>query len=141
MRDALAIYDISPSGDLDVSNFDITNLRLNERMDWPAQIDVDGEVRWEGGPVRYRLAGQSFDIVLPPMLGRIESPQEGKDPGWPRLRVTNEEDGSLMMTGRLTPTGSAAIGITKGFTRLAGQPWPGSEPDHAVVLEVEEQLN
>ena len=75
------------------------------------------------------------------MRGVIKTPERGQHPGWPQLQVLNAEDGALLITGRLTPSGSAAIGITRGFTKLAGQPWPGSDPDHTVVLEVEEQLN
>ncbi len=142
LRTTLGRYDIAPSGDLTIANLDITHLKLNEQQNWPSQVTASGDARWAGGPVRYRLAGQSYDIELPPMLGTIDSPQNSaQNPGWPKLKVTSEENAMLLITGRLTPTGSAAIGITKGFTRLAGQPWPGSEPDHAVVLEVEEQLH
>jgi|GEM_PF-606830 len=141
LRANLGRYDISPSGDLAISNLDITNLELNEQQNWPSRVTAAGDARWAGGQVRYRLAGQTYDIELPPMLGVIDSaPDDAKNTGWPQLKVTSEEDAMLLITGRLTPTGSAAIGITKGFTRLAGQPWPGSEPDHAVILEVEEQL-
>ena len=142
LRATLGRYDIAPSGDLSITDLDITHLKLNEQQNWPSQLTAAGDARWAGGQVRYRLAGQSYDIELPPMLGRIDSaPGDAQNPGWPELKVTSEEDAMLLITGRLTPTGSAAIGITKGFTRLAGQPWPGSEPDHAVVLEVEEQLH
>ena len=141
LRKFLGRYDIAPSGALTVDSLDITDLQLNERMNWPAQVTAAGTLKWTGGPVRYRLAGQTYDIDLPPMLGTISSSESGPHPGWPELLVTDANEGDLLITGRLTPTGSAAIGITRGFTRLAGQPWPGSEPDHAVVLEVEEQLN
>jgi len=142
LRANLGRYDIAPSGDLTITNLDVTNVKLNQQQNWPSQITASGDARWSGGPVRYRLAGQSYDIELPAMLGNIESPQNSpQNPGWPKLKVTSEEDAMLLIVGRLTPTGSAAIGITSGFTRLAGQPWPGSEPDHTVVLEVEEQLN
>jgi len=142
LRANLGRYDIAPSGDLTIDNLDITNLKLNKQQNWPSQVTASGDARWAGGRVRYRLAGQSYDIELPPMLGTINSPMDGvQNPGWPQLTVTSAEDAMLLITGRLTPSGSAAIGITSGFTRLAGQPWPGSEPDHAVVLEVEEQLH
>jgi len=142
LQAALGRYDIAPSGNLTIANLDITNLRLNEQLNWPSQVTAVGEARWSGGQVHYQLAGQSYDIELPAMQGTIDSaPNNAQNPGWPQLKVISEEDAMLLITGRLTPTGSAAVGITKGFTRLAGQPWPGSEPDHIVVLEVEEQLN
>lgn len=136
LRHALARYDIIPAGDLTIDRLDITDLKLNEEGNWPSEIQAQGSARWTGGPVSYRLAGQNSHIELPAMAAQIST----ADGSWPTLKVTEQETGALLMTGRLTPSGSAAIGITRGLTRLTGQPWPGSEPDHAVVLEVEEQL-
>lgn len=136
LRAALSPYDIMPAGDLTLERLDITDLRLNAKGNWPRQISAEGRARWTGGPVNYRLAGEDFAITLPAMQAQITTPTDA----WPILEVTEQESGALLMTGRLTPNGGAAIGITRGFTRLTGQPWPGSEPDHAVVLEVEEQL-
>ena len=45
-----------------------------------------------------------------------------------------------LLQAALTGNGFARIGVTKYLTRLLGQPWPGGDPDHAVVLEVEEQV-
>jgi len=129
LRSELARYDIRPAGDLTIEQLDITDLQLNE-------AGAEGHARWAGGPVSYRLAGNDFAITLPPMQAQIATEANA----WPKLEVTEQATGALLLTGRLTPTGSAAIGVTRGLTRLAGQPWPGSEPDHAVVLEVEEQL-
>ena len=136
LRNALARYDIIPVGDLTIERLDITDLQLNEAGNWPRQVYAEGSAQWTGGPVSYRLAGQNSHIELPAMTAQISTPEGG----WPTLEVSAQETGTLLMNGRLTPTGSAAIGITRGLTRLTGQPWPGSEPDHAIVLEVEEQL-
>ncbi len=137
----LSAYDISPSGTLNIEQLDITDLVLNDRMDWPGSVTCSGRLSWTGGPVRYRLSGQTFDIELPQLLGIVTTSDRSANPGWPELEVTDADTGNLLLTGRLTPKGTAAIGITRGLTRLTGQPWPGSEPDHVVVLEVEEQLN
>jgi len=136
LRSQLARYDILPAGDLTIEHLDITDLQLNAAGTWPTQVHAEGSARWAGGPVNYRLAGSDFAITLPPMQAQITTLNDE----WPKLEVTEQATGALLMTGRLTPAGSAAIGVTRGFTRLTGQPWPGSEPDHAVVLEVEEQL-
>ncbi len=136
LRTELARYDIVPAGDLTIDQLDITDLQLNAAGNWPQQIHAEGSARWTGGPVNYRLAGSDFSISMPPVLAQITTLTNE----WPKLEVTEQATGALLMTGRLTPTGSAAIGVTRGLTRLTGQPWPGSEPDHAVVLEVEEQL-
>lgn len=136
LRKTLQRYDIFPAGDLTIKTLDITNLQLNEAGNWPKNVHAEGLVQWTGGAVSYRLAGTDFDVNLPAMDAAVSTPKGG----WPMLEVTEQETSALLMTGRLTPTGSAAIGITRGLTRLTGQLWPGSEPDHAVVLEVEEQL-
>jgi hypothetical protein len=45
-----------------------------------------------------------------------------------------------LMLGKVAQDGMATVGITKQFTKMLGEPWPGGEPDHAVVLEVGEKL-
>ena len=145
LTEQLARYDIAPGGDLTITNLQITDVTLNAEQTWPATITASGQAEWSGGAVYYRLAGQDFNLELPPLQAVIETPS-ARDPAggnapWPQMRVTAQGSDALLLTGRLTPRGSAAIGITRGLTRLAGQPWPGSDPDHAIVLEVEEQLN
>jgi glycine cleavage system H lipoate-binding protein len=44
------------------------------------------------------------------------------------------------MLAKVAQDGMATVGITKQFTKMLGEPWPGGEPDHAVVLEVGEKL-
>jgi len=141
LQQYLATYDIAPSGTLTATQLNITDLELNAAQTWPQRVAATGLLVWSGGDVRYILAGRSHDIELPPLRANITTDNSAPDPGWPTMKVTRTDDAAPLLTGRLTPRGSAAIGITRGFTRLAGQPWPGSEPDHAVVLEVEEQLN
>jgi hypothetical protein len=36
--------------------------------------------------------------------------------------------------------GYVRIGITRLLTKLLNNPWPGSDVDHEVVLEIEERL-
>ena len=45
-----------------------------------------------------------------------------------------------LLHAELKPDGFAKISVTKYLTKLAGNPWPGGDPDHVVVLEVEEQV-
>jgi hypothetical protein len=117
-----------------LDKLNLSNIRLEDNRVL-ATITALGNAHWTGGAVSYRLAGRSNDIVLPPLMAVITTPGE-----WPEMLVRAQDNAMPLITGRLTSKGSVAIGITRGFTRLAGQPWPGSEPDHAVVLEVEEFL-
>jgi hypothetical protein len=45
-----------------------------------------------------------------------------------------------LLHAALADNGFVRVGVTKYLTAMLGQPWPGSDPDHAVVLEVEEQV-
>jgi hypothetical protein len=60
--------------------------------------------------------------------------------GQPEMSVYQSNDETPLMLARISRDGLATIGITKQFTKLLGEPWPGNEPDHAVVLEVGEKL-
>lgn len=130
----LAPYDIHPSGALTVEHLDLTGLELLA-TGWPASLSANGEARFTGGDLSYRLAGKTTHVELPPLTASIATEEQ-----LPTLRVTEIGKDLPLIFARLTHRGSVAIGITQGFTVLVGQPWPGSEPDHKVVLEVEELL-
>ena len=49
-------------------------------------------------------------------------------------------DTTPLLHAELKTNGFARIGVTKYLTKMAGNPWPGGDPDHAIVLEVEEQV-
>lgn len=123
----LAPYDIAISGPLTLDGVEI---QVPYRD--PAQGRTAGSAAWAGGAVRYRLGRRLHDGELPPLVAYLGEglevvvyPQGGQTP---------------LITAELLPSGFARIGVTALFTRLAGNPWPGSHADHEVVLEVEEQL-
>ena len=135
LRRVLAAYDIVPSGNLTINTLDVPELTLDNAGNL-LTISASGQLTWSGGPVTYRLSGVTRTVDLPPLEGALSTPAD-----WPELLVTERGTELPLITGRLTERNSVAVGITSGFTKLVGQPWPGSEPDHAVVLEVEEMLN
>ena len=99
-------------------------------------VGADGEVRWNGGPVRYILSGNLSNKVLPGMRAELgPGPEATVYPVAPA-----GADGTPVLQARILDNGFAKIGVTRYMTEILGTPWPGSEPDHAVVLEVEEQL-
>jgi len=130
----LAPYDIYPSGTLTIEHLDLTELELSE-SGWPSALHSHGQAEFSGGELSYRLAGKTTHVVLPPLAANIATEEQ-----LPKLQVMEIGKDLPLIFGRLTQRGSVAIGITQGFTQLVGQPWPGSEPDHKVVLEVEELL-
>jgi hypothetical protein len=93
---------------------------------------VDGAIRWTGGPVDYTLAGNYSTGNLPEMTGYLG----------PAVTAVVYQTGKQtpLLDMALQPNGYGRIGVTKLLTKLLGKPWPGNDPDYAVVLEVEEQV-
>jgi hypothetical protein len=123
----LAPYDIVMSG-----RVELDSVSLSAGYRGIGHGAASGSARWDGGPVSYRLAGQDYAGQLPPLtaflgdgLEAVVYPQDGQTP---LLRLAVQDDGFVR------------IGVTRMLTRLLGNPWPGSQQDHEVVLEVEEQL-
>ena len=121
----LSPYQISLSGSFRLDNVELT---LSGRTPTAA----NGTISWSGGPVTYTLSGKTSTGNLPEMLAYLgDIPQA----------VIFEVGGQTpLMRAELLANGYAKIGITKYLTRLLNAPWPGGDPDHAVVLEVEEQV-
>lgn len=94
--------------------------------------DVSGTLTWEGGPIRYQLSGKLYSSALPPLYAALGPGSEAT--------VFAREDATPLLHAALLDSGFGRFGVTKHLTTLLGNPWPGGDPDHAVVLEVEEQL-
>lgn len=118
-------YQISLSGSFRLDSVELT---LVEQIPTAAS----GTISWGGGPVSYILSGKTSTGNLPEMLAYLgDIPQA----------VVFEVGGQTpLMRAELLANGFAKIGITKYLTRLLNAPWPGGDPDHVVVLEVEEQV-
>jgi hypothetical protein len=97
--------------------------------------DLRGELHWSGGQTRYRLGDAEHVANLPPMVGFIDTVA-----GQPELAVYAVDDETPLILARLAADGWLTIGITKRFTQLTAQPWHGDQPEHAVVVEVQEKL-
>ena len=129
LRELLQRYDILISGTFDLQQVEI------EHAHGSRLPRLRGELNWSGGPVNYRLSGRDFSATLPPLVGFIDSSS-----GQPEMSVYQRASETPLLLARADQDGIVTVGITKQFTKLLGQPWPGSEPDHAVVLEVGEKL-
>ncbi len=122
-------YDLHIPGSLTIEQLDIT-------APFAAKVpNVRGDLTWSGGDVAYRLSGHDHRVALPKLVGFIDS-----SAGQPEMTVYQVDDKTPLLLARIAQDGMATIGITKQFTILLGEPWPGGEPDHAVVLEVGEKL-
>ena len=129
MRRILAPYWIETTGDVGIEHIgaDVT-------YDLHLQATV-GELSWSGGEVRYRLAGEHYRMVLPPLAGMLETVDAE-----PTLTVFAQGVDAPLLHIRLDAGGWLNIGVTKKLTKMAGFPWPGNEPDHAIVIDVSERL-
>ncbi len=147
LNDWLRIYDITLSGDFTVQV---------ESLEWALAeqllVAASGELTWSGGTVTYVMGGQIRQATLPPMIAVLQTQtadgstatneaQTGA-PGPATVQVTAFAVGNEtpLMIASQSDGGFVKIGITKGFTKLLQNPWPGSDPDHTIVLEVEERL-
>lgn len=129
LSQTLARYDIHLPGTVTVDHVDLSaayGARLPQ---------IRGELKWSGGDVGYRLSGRDHAVALPPLVGFIDSSS-----GQPEISVYQVDDKMPLMLAKISQDGLASVGITKQFTKMLGEPWPGGEPDHAVVLEVGEKL-
>lgn len=94
--------------------------------------EASGTASWSGGNVRYRLSGQPYNGDLPALEASLGEGLEAY--------VYPKQGQTPLIRAQLLDNGFVKIGITRLLTRLLDNPWPGSDADHEVVLEVEEQL-
>ncbi len=130
-NDWLRTYDIRVSGDLEIMDISATvahGSRVPERL--------EGQINWSGGNVLYTLSGLVREVQMPPLTAYLDIDEAGL----PEAVVYTPGDDTPLIIARVGTDGFAKIGITKLFTKLVQNPYPGSDPDHAIVLEVEEQI-
>jgi len=94
--------------------------------------DLSGTIDWDGGPITYRLSGKLYRSALPALYASL-------GPG-STATVFARGEATPLLHAALLENGFARFGVTKYLTKMLGNPWPGGDPDHAVVLEVEEQV-
>lgn len=124
-------YDIVLSGTIDVAPSSVT---LATDSGFP--VAMEGQISWDGGVVRYVLSGLLNQVTLPPMQAFINLSEQGVA----EAVVYAQDQHNPLLKASLGQNGYVKVGITKLFTKMLNNPWPGSEPDHAVVIEVEEQI-
>jgi len=127
----LSTYDIFLSGQF---NFRPTVVGFDHRRN--EVHTLDGELEWSGGPVRYTLSGLLRETTLPPLTAILNASAAGQ----PQAVVYARGEQTPLLIATLSNNGFAKVSITKFFTKLLGNPWPGSDADHEVVIEVEEQI-
>ena len=125
----LAPYEMRLTGALELKSVKAT-IERNE-----SQVGIQGDIRWDGGTVQYRMANQRHQRELPALLGKLQTTE-----GVPSITIRSETEDTPLLRARLDNDGWVHICITKKFTQLVGQPWRGNELDATIVMEVSEKL-
>ncbi len=129
----LKAYEVDIGG-----TFRTQDLELSaDPADAKQSLEVSGTVHWSGGLVGYKV-GQVFSRQrLQPL--RAELGGNITDTKGLQAEVFGQASFPLLRLGLLS-NGFAKVSITQRLTELVGSPWPGSDPGHAVVLEVEQPV-
>lgn len=130
----LAPYDIALGG-----TFDVADVRLQLGQ----TLAAGGDARWTGGRTVYRLSGRTYNVNMPAMYGRLgvaARTDEHGEASKELLLDAFDDDGTVLVSARLAADGWLHIGVTRRFTALAGNPWPGTSADDVVVVTVAEQV-
>lgn len=122
----------------------VTLAALDANVRGQQLAELAGHLLWPGGSVTFPQGNRLATIAMPPL--RAELAMDGEQQ--PLAEVFQADGNGKRSPGADYPlltltalaSGFAKIAVTRRLTRLAGVPWPGSEPDHAVVLEVEQQV-
>ena len=104
--------------------------------DAPHPTAAQGTLSWNGGPTRYRLAGEVENVTLPPMQATLSL----NEAGHPQAEAFTDAVPAPLIRAHLDPNGWLHIAISRHFTTLAGRPWPGTGPSDEMVVEVAEKL-
>lgn len=123
----LNAYDLTIPGELSISA--LSAVLTDGRISY-----MEGEARWSGGEVRYVLSGRLGASQLPPLVAYVTTDE------FPTADIFPDGGQTPLLHVQILDTGFVKIGVTKSLTKMLNNPWPGGDPDHAVVLEVEEKV-
>ena len=123
-------YDISLSGDL---MFNDVIVRVNHEN----QIEsVEGNLTWNGGPVRFKLANVMHEVDLEPVLGTLS---QGAD--FVELNVTRTQTTARILAFRFEPeTGWVHLRAYPAFLEFANVPPNYLMQDADFLFEVSQKL-
>ena len=129
----LAQYEVELGGEINTDNFR-ASLDPNNYL---RTLAAQGDLTWSGGLVRYRLGNRLANQRLAPMNAVVQG--DMANPEGITAEVFGQESYPLLKLA-LLPDGHAKVSITQRLTEIVGAPWPGSEPDHELVLVVEQAV-
>jgi len=125
---SLKQWDVQVAGAVSVQSIDAV---------WQAQqlTGLDGRLFWPGGPVSWFMDGHNAAATLPAMTGQL-----GQSAGALSGLILPDQGQTPVAQIELSPDGTFSLKISKLLTRLLGKPWPGSDPDHVIVIEMVDKV-
>ena len=127
-----APYDVLLGGDLLIKTISITN-KLNGNF---LITNLTGDLHWTGGPVSYVLSKSSVTVKSPVFQLKLSNQIKGVI----QVILNSPNYDYPLMKARLKPKGILKIQVSKGFTKIFGNEWPGRESDDQFILELEERI-
>ena len=125
-------YDISLDGDLLINNVSATH-NMSENFSFK---NLNGKLIWSGGAITYMLSRVALTIDSP--VFQISLSDQPK--GVIEAMLTSPELDYTLLSARLNPDGFLNVSVSKGFTKIFGNEWPGSQTDDRTIIELEEKI-
>ena len=125
-------YDVRLDGSLRVEGLSMTtdpskSFSINQ---------LDGLAIWAGGEVTYMLAKSPVTIMSPV----FELALFNKKPSIIEARLNSPSYSFPLLLASLTEKGNLNVKVTKAFTEIFGNKWPGQDSEENIVLELEEYI-
>ena len=125
-------YDIILDGSLSVENLYVVNDR-NEKF---SINQLDGLLTWTGGEITYMLAQSPVTIISPV----FELEFFNKTPNIIEAKLKTSSYNFPLLLASLSEGGNLKVKVTKAFTKIFGNEWPGTDSEEQIVLELEEYI-
>ena len=125
-------YDVRLDGSLSIEGISVvTDLSKSFLIN-----QLDGLAIWTGGEVTYMLAKSPVTIMSPV----FELELFNKTPSIIDARLNSSSYSFPLLLASLTERGNLNVKVTKAFTEIFGNKWPGQEAEENIVLELEEYI-
>ncbi len=125
-------YDVLLDGDLLIRTISFTNEISEEFL----ITSLQGILDWTGGPVSYVLSKTDITMMTPALQLNLSDQPSGVI----HATLDSPKHDYPLLIARLSPKGMLNTQVSKAFTKLLGNEWPGRASDEQVVLELEERI-
>ena len=125
-------YDVLVDGSVNIERL----VMVNDPSKSFSINQLDGLLIWTGGEITYMLAKSPVTIKSP--IFELELFEKKLGVIYARLNNSNYDFPLLLAS--LTERGRLNVEVTKAFTRIFGNEWPGLDSEEKIVLELEQYI-